>query len=1015
MIHTPIALDARALLRPRHLTPLAAALAAALCVGQAQADTLPSSGTLFDSNRPALRPADKVQSAPTGRVRIEAQRDDDSSTAPTAEGPSVRMQVSSFRLSGNHELTDAQLQEQLLPYRNRELDLNGLREAARQVTALYRERGYLVARAYLPAQEIQNGVVTIGVQEGVIGQVRTEPDWNVRLREGMQQRFVDALKPGTVIREQDLERVLLRLSDIAGVSVRAVLRPSSQPGAADIVLKLSEMTAWTARVSFDNYGNTYTGSNRLSTNISLNDAFGFGESLVFNSQNSFEGMEIKGVGIVQPLGASGLSIGANYAELEYAIGKKLKTANADGTATVSSVFLNSSLLRSRDTNISLNLAEEHRHFEDAAGGFHVKKSAVFRGATLYGNWRDSWAGSNQWSLAYGIGELDKNTPVDEALDALTAKAAGTYKKTNLSFSRLQDLGGGYSLYGSLRGQLADKNLDSSEKMSLGGPDGVRAYPVGEISGDEGLLGRLELRKYLGHLGGAYTEGTVFADAGKVKVNKNPWDASENYLSRYGYGVGLNMYHRDLVMNASLAYSPGRDPVSDEHDAKRFWLSVSGTPEAFAGLASDIGSKEDFRDNTTELVLYGSLGIIPEYIDRRGSTKASPADQRKLGTPNGRNMSSYWRARDNVSYVGAHAGVPINDTSRLLWQLEYGISVNYTLSGDETAPLSISPTTKLRNSAIALDNDSLGTVLYGVWDMPLKDSTTSLDPFYGKTSAAYYNIIGSPGFNSSLATNVNGPVTVADSSANSDAGFNRRQSGVLAYWTPEWYGLRLKLAYSNNGMKAAEDVDTGYIYGGSLTYKNGGFTAVAAAERHVNYFGITNLSRNARGVGSNTHVTANTSSNDYSFRYGLAYKFGNTRISAIADEIYYSEDGVINNSVTSSDLSEYRRRAYMLGLTHKIGDWRLRASYAKALAGDCSMISASNIQCDTDGMGASQYAVGFSYRMNKRTDLFAHYVLLKNQALGNYNFAVAGAYAASGYSPGVGTSITAIGTGINYSF
>ena len=353
---------------PGRLTFLAATLMAA----QAQADTLPSAGTLFDSNREALRPTESVQPAAPGSVRIDSQ---DAEPDPRADvtASSIKLEVKGFAFSGNHEISDTRLQAQLKPYAQRDLDLNGLREAAAQITELYRARGYLVARAYLPAQEIQDGQVAIGIQEGVIGTVVAMPGPNVRLRPGMQQRFVDALQPGTIIREQDLERVLLRLSDIAGVAVRAILRPSQQPGAADIVLELNEMTAFTARATIDNYGNYFTGSNRLTSSISLNDAFGFGETFTVNSQNSFEGLEIKGVGFQQPLGASGISIGANYAELEYAIGKNLKAVNADGTAQVSSVFLNSSLLRSRDTNISLNLSEEHRHFEDEAGDFAVKK------------------------------------------------------------------------------------------------------------------------------------------------------------------------------------------------------------------------------------------------------------------------------------------------------------------------------------------------------------------------------------------------------------------------------------------------------------------------------------------------------------------------------------------------------------------------------------------------------------------------------------------------------------------
>ena len=998
--------------RPGRLTLLAAALIAV----QAQADTLPSSGRLFETNREALRPTDSAQPATPGSVRIDSQDAEPDSHADSGAASSMKLEVKGFTFTGNREVSDADLQAQVKPYTRRVLDLNGLREAAGQVTALYRARGYLVARAYLPAQEIQNGQVTLGIQEGVIGTVVALPGPNVRLRPGMQQRFVDALEPGTIIREQDLERVLLRLSDIAGVSVHAILRPSQQPGAADIVLELSEMTAFTARAAIDNYGNYFTGSNRLTSSVSLNDAFGFGETFTVNSQNSFEGLEIKGVGFQQPLGASGVSIGANYAELEYSIGKNLKDIDADGTAKVSSVFLNSSLLRSRDANISFNLAEEHRHFEDSAGGSSVNKSAVFRSAALYGNWNDGWLGNNLWSLAFGVGDLDKNTAADAALDAYTAKAAGTYKKTNASFSRLQALGYGYSLYGSVSGQWADKNLDSSEKLSLGGPNGVRAYPVGEAAGDEGVLGRLELRKYLGTVHGAIAEGALFADGGKVRVNKNPWDNSENELTRYGYGVGVNLYHRDLVMNASLAFSPGDNPTSDDRAARRLWFSISGSPQAFAGLTSDLGSKgEDFGVPETDTVFYGSLGIVPEYVDRYGATRAAPADQSRLATPNGRNMASFWRARDNVSNVGVHSGYALTDDWNLLWQLEYGISLNYTASDDPSVVQSASPSAKLRNSGAAFNNDQFGTLLYAIWDMPLKESTTSLDPFYGKTSAAYYNIIGSPGFGTSLATNVNGPSGTADESNNDDAAFNRRQAGVVQYWTPQWYGLQLKLAYSNNGTRAADDVSKGYIYGGSLTYIHGGFTAIVAAERHVDYFGIASLGRNARGVGSSTHVTDGTSSDDFSVRYGLAYDFGDTTLSAIVDDLSYSEDGVINNSTTSSDLSRYRRRAYLFGISHNIGAWQLRASYAKALPGQCSMIAAADIDCDTHGLGATQYAVGATYKLTKNTDLFGQYVVLKNQSLANYNFALTGVYAVTGYSPGTGTTISAIGTGINYSF
>lgn len=1004
-------------------------LAAAPLAAQAQTPAPPSSGSIFDANRQQLAPADRerlqTQEQPRGRVQIEkeTQDADDASTPTPAHQAAVSIKVSGFTLSGNSAIDDARLQAELQEFIGRELDFNGLRRAASKITNLYRERGYIVARAYLPAQEIRDGRIAIAVREGVIGQVSADTDNNVRLNPVVLQRYLDELQPGTVIRESELEGALLRLSDLAGVSVRAVLRPSAQAGATDIVIRISEMTAITSRVSIDNYGNYYTGANRLSANINLNDALGLGESFGINTQNSFEGLRIAGLSFSMPVGAGGVSIGASVAELQYNIGKNLKDAQASGSAKVSSFFVNDALYRSRKANVNLSLAAEFRHFQDITAATMVAKSARFWSATLYGDWRDSLLGAqgnNIWSLRHGRGQLDKETANDAALDAITSRAAGNYSKSNVSFSRLQQLGGGYSLLAAVSAQFANKNLDASEKMSLGGPNGVRAYPVGEAAGDEGVLGRIELRKLIGRfgtLGNSVVEAALFADAGRITVNKNPWDSSENHQSRSGYGVGVNIYNKDLVFNAAAAYSPGVNPTTEQRNARRLWVSVSGSPQAFSAFGSDTtGKGEDFEEPETAFVIYGSLGLVPEYVRRDGATPAAPADQSKLATPNGRNMPGFWRVRDNVSYIGAHSGIQLYDQWKFLWQLEMGLSLNYTNRSAEAVP-DWTHSQDLRNTGVAFNHPSAGTLMYGRWDTPMKESTTSFDPFQGLTSAAHYNIIGSPGFVTSITKN-SGPVGDAINSNNDDAAFNRRQDGLIGYWSPKLYGFQLKLAYSNNSMKAASDVDTGYLYSGSLSYENGGFSAVFAAEQHINYFGIASLGRDARGVGSSTHVTAGTSSSDFSFRYGVAYDFGKTKISLIADDLSYSESGVVNTSTASSDMSNYRRRAYMLGVSHQIGALELRASAAKALAGDCSMIggsSAGNVKCSTDGMGATSQAVGFSYKYSKQTRFFGQYVILRNEALANYNYAVSGVLGATGLSAGVGTTIRALGVGFNYTF
>src|SRR5262249_40951483 len=159
------------------------------------------------------------------------------------------------------------------------------------------------------------------------------------------------------------------------------------------------------------------------------------------------------------------------------------------------------VLRSRDANFYVAGTYEARRYYNAtiASTTSDKKEHV---GTLSGNgdFRDAIAGGglNSYSLGVSRGQLnlDGYAP-DRALDETTAQTNGGYTKAAYSCARLQRLGQTLFLYAALVGQVASKNLDSSEKFGLGGPFGVRAYPTGEATGDEGLLVNLELRRDVG--------------------------------------------------------------------------------------------------------------------------------------------------------------------------------------------------------------------------------------------------------------------------------------------------------------------------------------------------------------------------------------------------------------------------------------------------------------------------------------------------------------------------------------
>ena len=132
------------------------------------------------------------------------------------------------------------------------------------------------------------------------------------------------------------------------------------------------------------------------------------------------------------------------------------------------------------------------------------------------------------------------------------------KSAAYGVSRLQSINNSTQVALTLNGQQAGKNLDSSEKFSLGGISGVRAYPQGEASGDEGLKATLELRH------SANWQIAAFYDAGTVKTNKNPFGVAgaANSKSLSGAGFGINANFDTVQLKVALAWrTSGGAPAS----------------------------------------------------------------------------------------------------------------------------------------------------------------------------------------------------------------------------------------------------------------------------------------------------------------------------------------------------------------------------------------------------------------------------------------------------------------------
>lgn len=454
-----------------------------------------------------------------------------------------------------------------------QINLKALYVMAEKITQHYRRHGFFVARAYLPAQEVKDGVVTIAVLEGHYGQVALNN--TSRLDSQVPNNLLSGLNPGDVIAMAPLEERLLLLSDVPGVQVRSTLVPGVSVGLSDLIVEVKPGALISGSVDADNAGNRYTGENRIGMTLNLNNPTGHGDLVTLRALTSGSGLRY-GRAAYQTLVGRG-RVGVAYSELAYELGHQFKAPNNNGHARITTLFGSYPLTRSRQTNLNAGLTLDSKKFQDHS--IATDKRIEVATASLSGDHRDAWEGGglSSYSLAWSRGHLDTRKTEVSGLDAATAPSDGHYNKLSFSLARLQQATQTLSFLASVSGQLASKNLDVSEKMELGGMYGVRAYPEGEAYADEGYLVTLEARQLLtgspSMLGQMHA--VAFLDAGEVKLNHSASAEGSRRRHLIGAGVGLNWTHANsFSVKAFYAWKLGsEDALSAPDKSGRFWIQA----------------------------------------------------------------------------------------------------------------------------------------------------------------------------------------------------------------------------------------------------------------------------------------------------------------------------------------------------------------------------------------------------------------------------------------------------------
>ncbi|BFM22501.1 ShlB/FhaC/HecB family hemolysin secretion/activation protein [Gilvimarinus japonicus] len=544
------------------LTPLAALLPALLS-GVAFAQVVPDAGTFIREleTEPTMEPE---------RDNLDVQLPEQTQPVPAEGGQAVL--VDEFEVTGAVTFTAAELKALVDDLAGQTLTLAELQEASNRITRYYRERGFFLTRAYLPQQDVSDGVVTIDVLEGRLGKVDLSNGSHTR--DFVLKRPFRSLEPNQMLTADDLETPLLRLSDLPGIDVATTLVPGEEVGTSDLKVDVTQGPWVNGTVELDNYGNESIGEYRLGASLQVNSPLGLGDRFDIRALGSDEEQVFFRAQYQMPVGPWATELGVAYSDMDYTLGGNFEELDATGNAQITTAFARQSLIRTRNANLNVQLQYDSKELEDKIGAFasNSDKESELYTLTVSGDWRDQLLGGGvtQAALSYSRGELTINSYLDQVIDSVTAQTAGDFERWTPSLMRLQNLGGNWSLHAQIHGQFADKNLDSSEKFSLGGAYGVRAYAQGEASGDEGYIANLEVRYDLN------SQWQVFAlaDHGEVDINKNTWEAvTDNERSLSGAGIGARFNTPHWSASATASAPIGSEDINGDDDDVRLFARV----------------------------------------------------------------------------------------------------------------------------------------------------------------------------------------------------------------------------------------------------------------------------------------------------------------------------------------------------------------------------------------------------------------------------------------------------------
>jgi hemolysin activation/secretion protein len=487
--------------------------------------------------------------------------------------------VKNFSIEGNSHINSNELTALILDleYVNKNLSFDDLTQVASVITKHHRNKGFFVARAYIPVQDLyaNDGKVKITVIKGSYGDFKLT---NISLvKDEIVQGMLDDVKNrDNVVSTHTLERVMLIINDTPGVKITSAdIMPGVKVGTSDFKISSDKRAVYDGYVIADNYGSLYSGKNRIMAGANLNSPTGLGDKLsisglISNGANLKNGKVSYGLSLM----SNGLRGEISYSKTNYdfvRLGSGMEDGANNGTTSTIEVSATYPIVRTRLETLNMSASITKKDAQDFINFDQLSKDRDLKATTLRLNHskKQTLFGfdakvTTKGSLTFG--KLDIVDETSKTTDLAGANTQGDYSKLNLNLGANLLFNPTFSLSTSLKTQYAfnNKNLDGSEDMSIGGSNGVKVYPDGELSGENGYVMNLELFSELPQAEGFSHKLGFFYDIGSANMSDSSKDTTFKRKTLQDIGIGYYVDYQNMFAKIQLARIVGGDDITTEN-------------------------------------------------------------------------------------------------------------------------------------------------------------------------------------------------------------------------------------------------------------------------------------------------------------------------------------------------------------------------------------------------------------------------------------------------------------------